>query len=386
MKPVIALTIILAFALSACFNVTLPGNDTTLTPSTNVADIGESVTFTSEREGTIRIVEASTPIEPPQTVRNLPSLEGASVLVDDQTTLTVTLDEGRNEVLGRDVYRFDGSTTIVAYGETQRIDASSDIRLVSESAEQVRDGISSATFRIVRVGGSTTTYETVEIGETKTINLDGQSATFEITDTTMSGEELESLEVRASYQVPIIGTQSQTLDFTFQTGKRINTGSNTYDVFLDSVEYTTTTVGTDGLVIEAGSESAPLRIGEILELRGDVIIPVSTGSGPSATILINPTTLLVSNTLTRYPEVSLNVDHSYDRTTGELTIIQGDTDEVFSAYRVDRDTMLLLDTQSVEEVSTTSTSATYRFHRSGDYTAQITISDGREAQATVLIR
>lgn len=401
MKRIIVLTIALSFVLSACFNFTTPldpSEDVRLSTSANVASRGDPITFTSDHmrgDASFSIVEGTVSINPPQTVRNLPVLldGSASVLVDEGTTLTVTLEEGRTEALGRDIYRFDRDETVIAFGgeRTQVSGSSSDIRLRSDSADETRDGISSATFRIVKVGSSDEFFETVEIGEEKSISLDGQSASFEITDYTMSGEELADLTILARYSVPILGQQSQTLDFTFTTGKRISTGSNTYDVFLTDVEYTVTTSGTDGLVLVSGSDEVPFEIGSVVELNGRTIIPISIGSGSTltGTVLIDPEVYLISDSFMRYPDEQIMIDYGFDRTTGRLSITQSDDDEVFGAYSVNRNAMTITDTYSFELVSEDDSSATYRFHVAGDHTARVEVSENGEvyaqAQTSVLI-
>ena len=387
------LAITLAFALSACFGFDPFPNDTVRISASNaVATVGDEVTFTTTHdrgEARVSILETEQEITPPQTVRSLPVLDGASIFVDERATLTVTLDTGRNRALGRDIYRYDDGDTILAWGgERVRVTESGSLRVRAGDSAMIRDGITDATFTITMEGGSEQTV-TIAQGEKKTVSLDGQSATLEIIDVTMGSERLDELIVRAEYSVPVLGTQSIDLDFTIGSGKRVDTGLRRFDVYLTDVTYSLRADGDSYAYLESGSDEERLVVGRPVTLDGTTVLPVqlSAGTTLSATVLVEPTVLMIGMSVVRYPDETLELDHTFDQTTGRLTLTEDGSDSVFGTYRIEGNT--IIDTYSVERVSEDSSSATFRFNVAGDYTARATVTDRGvlvgEASTSVLI-
>jgi hypothetical protein len=374
--------ITLALALSACFNYQNPiVDDVDLSASKNTGVPGDEITFSATHDrgdAHITILETELEFDPPQTVRDLPVLQGASVSVEEnQATLSVTLEEGLNRALGRDLYRFDDATrAILAWsGERAQVTTSGSLRLRSDSAQMVVDGIESATFSITMVGSDDEPMiETIALGEEKTVSLDGQSATLEITDVVMTDGKLEELTLLARYKVLIVD-QSTELVFSMGSGKRIDTGTKRFDVYLTDVTYSYSSVGGGELYLVSGSEEVPFVLERPVMLGGVVMIPLSL-SGSSATVLIDPEVVLIGSDVVRYPDETLMIDHSFDRTSGSFTFTETDSDSLFATYRLEEG--MIIDTYSAQLVSSQDSSATYRFLVSGEYTAQVTVTDAGE--------
>ena len=395
----IALTITLAFALSACFGIGSPfANGIQLDASPKIGAVGDEVTFTAEHgrgEARIRILETEQSIEPPQTVRTLPVLGDATIFVsEDATTLSVTLQEGRNRALGRDIYRYDTAQgTILAFGgERTHTSANADVQLRAEAHDPIRDGIVDATFSIEKLNsGEDLTYLTVEMGTVGEINLDDQSATFEIVEVEINDNELERLVIRTEYNLPLFGRQSKNLNFSLTKGNDITVLSGTYRVFLTEVTYSVIQSDEVDLFLESGSDEASFVIGRPVILAGHTIVPLSLSSKDElqATILVDPEVLIVGSELVRYPDETLDVEHTFDASEGAFTFTDDDADSLFSTYRLEDERTRITDTYSAELIGSGSSSATYRFFVPGDYTARAIVTDDGarigQAEASVLI-
>ncbi|MFT4308099.1 MAG: hypothetical protein ACMXYM_01905 [Candidatus Woesearchaeota archaeon] len=385
------LVITLAVALSGCFGYDPFANDTIrLSASNAVAAVGDEVTFTAEHErgdARITIEEAEQQITPPQTIRTLPVLDGASIFIDERATLTVPLEQGRNRALGRDIYRYDHEDTVLGWGgERVHLTESGSLRVRTGETPMNRDGIVDATFTITMQSGSEQTV-TLSLGERKTVSLDGQSATLEIIDVTMGSSRLEELIVRAEYSVPFFGTRSVDLDFGIGSGKWVNTGFSSFEVYLTDVTYSLHADGDSPVYLESDSDEHQLVIGRPVTLDGTTILPLELTSGAStgATVLLNPTVLIIGESVVRYPDETLAIDYTLDQTTASFT--EDNSDSVFGTYRIEGTT--IIDTYSIERVNEDSSSATFRFNVAGDYTAQATVTDQGvlvgEASTSVLI-